>query len=73
MARPENRSEGRSISVSLPQETFDYLAWLATLGKFGKTENEVATYILVNQVEAMYEKKVHERRIPVADTTRSST
>ena len=71
MARPENRSEGRSISISLPQETFDYLAWLASLGKLGKTENEVAYYILVKQVEDMYDKKVHERKIPAADPTRN--
>ena len=72
MARPENRSEGRTISISLPQETFDYLAWLATLGKLGKTENEVASYILVRQVEDMYEKKVHERKIPAADAPRGN-
>jgi len=72
MARPENRSDGRTISVSLPQETFDYLAWLATMGKLGKTENEVAWYILVNQAEEMYKNKLHERKIPVADTARTS-
>jgi hypothetical protein len=70
MARPENRSEGRSISISLPQETFDYLAWLASLGKLGKTENEVAYYILVKEVEDMYANKLHDRKIPAADPSR---
>ena len=40
MARPENRSEARALSLTLPLETFNYLALLATLGKLGRTENE---------------------------------
>ena len=31
MARPENRSEARALSLTLPIETFNYLALLATL------------------------------------------
>ena len=50
MARPENRSEARSLSLTLPIETFNYLVLLATLGKLGRTENEVATHILVREV-----------------------
>jgi len=69
MARPENRSEGRSISVSLPQQTFDYLVHLANLGFLGKTENEVANYILVSQTEALYAKNFHDRKIPRADAS----
>jgi hypothetical protein len=69
MARPENRSEARSLSLTLPEETFNYLVLLATLGKLGRTENEVATHILVREVYAMYERAFHEVRIPVADQT----
>jgi hypothetical protein len=49
MARPENRSEARALSLTLPTETFNYLVLLATLGKLGRTENEVATHILVRE------------------------
>ncbi len=66
MARPENRSEARSLSLTLPTETFDYLVLLATLGKFGRTENEVATHILVREAYAMIERGFHEARIPAA-------
>ena len=52
MARPENRSEARPLSLTLPEETFNYLALLATLGKLGRTENEVATHILVREAHA---------------------
>ncbi len=33
MARPENRSEARPLSLTLPTETFNYLVLLATLGR----------------------------------------
>jgi hypothetical protein len=67
MARPENRSEARQISLTLPQETFDYLVLLATRGKLGRTENEVATHILVREAYAMHQNGFHEQRIPAAD------
>ena len=56
MARPENRSEARSLSLTLPEETFNYLVLLAGLGKLGRTENEVATHILVRETYAMMER-----------------
>ena len=64
MARPENRSEARALSLTLPVETFNYLALLATLGKLGRTENEVATHILVREVYEMLADGFHETRIP---------
>jgi hypothetical protein len=66
MARPENRSEARSLSLTLPEETFNYLVLLATLGKLGRTENEVATHILVREVYLMQERGFDQRRIPAA-------
>jgi hypothetical protein len=68
MARPENRSDARSLSLTLPTETFNYLVLLATLGKLGRTENEVATHILVREAHAMLERSFHEEKIPPAET-----
>jgi hypothetical protein len=67
MARPENRSAARALNLTLPAETFDYLVLLATLGKLGRTENEVATHIIVREAYAMYERGFHEKRIPPAE------
>lgn len=67
MARPENRSEARALSLTLPIETFNYLVLLATRGKLGRTENEVATHILVREVYAMLARGFHDERIPIAD------
>jgi len=64
MARPENRSDARALNLTLPAETFNYLVLLATLGKLGRTENEVATHILVREVYGMFERGFHEQRIP---------
>ena len=52
------------MSLTLPTETFNYLALLATLGKLGRTENEVATHILVREAYAMIERRFHETQIP---------
>ena len=67
MAQQENRSEARALSLTLPIETFNYLALLANSGKLGRSENEVATHILVREAYAMYERSFHEQRIPAAD------
>jgi hypothetical protein len=69
MARPENRSEARPLSLTLPEETFNYLVLLATRGKLGRTENEVATHILVREAYAMQQSGFHEQKIPAADAT----
>jgi hypothetical protein len=67
MARPENRSEARSLSLTLPEETFNYLVLLASLGKLGRTENEVATHILVREAYAMHAAGFHDLKIPAPD------
>jgi hypothetical protein len=50
-----------------PTETFNYLVLLATLG-IGRTENEVATHILVREAYAMLERGFHKEKIPPAET-----
>ena len=67
MARPENRSEARSLSLTLPIETFNYLVLLANLGKLGRTENEVATHILVREVYSMLARGFHQEKVPPAE------
>jgi hypothetical protein len=69
MARPENRSEAKPLNVSLPLETFNYLVLLATRGKLGRTENEVATHILVREAFQMQRDGFHERYVPSAPDT----
>jgi hypothetical protein len=64
MARPENRSDPKALTLTLPEETFNYLVLLATRGKLGRTENEVAAHILVREAYTMYLSGFHDQRIP---------
>ena len=54
----------RGRSADAAGRTFNYLALLATLGKLGRTENEVATHILCARAYAMHGRGFHELRIP---------
>jgi len=51
----------------LPIETFNYLALFVILDKMGRTENEVATHILVREVYVMHAQHFHETRIPAPE------
>jgi hypothetical protein len=64
MARPKNRSKAESITVSLPRETWKYLVLLASLGKLGQTENDVAAHILVREVDLMIAVDYHDKTLP---------
>src|SRR5262245_46006382 len=66
MARPENSSEARSLSLTLQEETFNYLVLLATMGKLGRTQNEVAPPILGREPYAMQGGGFAQPRIPPA-------
>lgn len=65
--RPRHRSETHPITVSLPAETYDYLVLLASRGKLGPSEQDVAAHILIREVDFMLALDVHSRRIPRAD------
>jgi hypothetical protein len=66
MAKPENRSEARAFNISVPAETFNYLVLLATLGKLGRTENEVAAHLVVREVHLLQARNFHHELIPDA-------
>jgi hypothetical protein len=61
MAQPEKLSEARDLILKLPIEQDDYLILLATLGK---ARNEIATHILVRELQLLEKEKYHERRVP---------
>jgi hypothetical protein len=64
MARPENLSEAKELVLQIPIEQHDYLVLLATLGKGGRSRTEIATHILVRELQALERDKYHERRLP---------
>ena len=64
MARPKNRSDGHSLTLTLPSDTFNYLVHLATAGKLGLTENEVAAHIIIREVVDMQQDGFHLIKAP---------
>ncbi len=50
--------------MSIPGETYDYLALLAEREKLGPSEQDVAAYILIREVEIMIAIDYHEKRPP---------
>jgi hypothetical protein len=62
--RRKNRSKPGALTVTLPSEAYEYFVLLASLGKLGSTENDVAAHILVREYHALESSKFHERRLP---------
>ena len=59
--------DAKALSLTLPLETFNYLALLATLGKLGRTENEVADPHSCARGLRHDRARLHERRIPAPE------
>ena len=55
MARAKNLSEPVQITLSLPKQHYDYLTYLATIGRLGVTESEVAAQMLIRELDAKEE------------------
>ncbi len=66
MGRPPNRSKPVPLTLSLPAETHEYLVLLASQGKLGVLETEIATHLVVEEVRRMERDKFHERRLPTS-------
>lgn len=55
MARAPNLSIPEKVTVSLPKQHYGYLTHLATIGRLGTTEADVAAQILIRELDAMEE------------------
>jgi len=68
MPAPEKLSEPRDLNLKILIEQDDYLILLATLGKGGRSRNEIATHILVRELQALEKDGYHNRRLPPPPT-----
>ena len=64
MARPRNKAETRSLTLSVPIRLHDYLNHLARNSILGASESEVASFLLTQQVTAMLRDGFHNLSIP---------
>ena len=71
MARPRNKAETRSLTVSVPIRLYDYLSHLAGNSVLGASESEVASFLLTQQVMSMLRDGFHDLRIPEAPVSSS--
>lgn len=64
MARPKNKAETRTLTVSVPARLHDYLGHLARNSILGASESEVASFLLTQQVMAMLRDGFHDLQVP---------
>jgi len=64
MARPKNKSETKSFTVSVPIRLYDYLTHLARHSVLGASESEVSSYLLTQQVMEMLKTGFHDLKVP---------
>ncbi len=64
MARPKNKAETRSLTLSVPIRLHDYLNYLARNSILGASESEVAGFLLTQQVTTMLRDGFHNLSIP---------
>jgi hypothetical protein len=64
MARPKNKAETRSLTLSVPIRLHDYLNYLARNSILGASESEVASFLLTQQVMTMLRDGFHNLQIP---------
>lgn len=64
MARPRNKAETRTLTVSVPARLHEYLGHLARNSILGASESEVASFLLTQQVMGMLRDGFHDLRVP---------
>jgi hypothetical protein len=64
MARPRNKAQTRTLTISVPERLYDYLTHLARHSVLGAAEAEVASYLLTQQVMGMLQSGFHDLKFP---------
>jgi hypothetical protein len=61
----KNLSKPGQCQITLPKQTFDYLTYLASVGKGGSSVPEVAAYILVEVLNQRLADGWHKPEVPM--------
>lgn len=62
--RPPNIGESVPLHLGIPKHHYAYLTLLAKRHKLGVSEAEVATHILVRELDALERAKYHDSVVP---------
>ena len=61
---PKKLSETKGLHISVPQETYDLLTILATKGRLGSRETDVASFLVVRECDRLFDKDYHLKPAP---------
>ena len=61
---PKKVGEPKAFQITVPKPLYDYLTYLAAHSMLGTSEGEVATHVLIRELNAMFTAGYHDRRIP---------
>lgn len=59
-----NKGETHSFQVTLPKRLYGYLGYLAQQSVIGVSENDVASYILLKNLDKMLREGFHKIDVP---------
>jgi hypothetical protein len=61
---PKNLTKPKGFQVTVPKDTYDYLTLLASKGRLGSKESDVASHIIIREVDAMLRAGYHNLDFP---------
>jgi hypothetical protein len=63
--RPAGSGGGVSLNIKIPRHNFDYLTYLVERkNRLGTTVKEAAQFLLIRDLEALFDAGYHEKEIP---------
>tara|TARA_R110002074_G_scaffold130555_1_gene272234 strand:- start:141 stop:347 length:207 start_codon:yes stop_codon:yes gene_type:complete len=57
---PKNLGTPQRFQITVPQDTYDYLALLAKKGKIATKVQDLAAHLVIREVTEMQREKFHE-------------
>ncbi len=61
---PAEQRPSKAFQVTLPMHHYRYLTHLARHRRLGISESDVAAFILIRELDAMFDRGYHEKKIP---------
>jgi len=62
--KPPNKGENKAFEVTIPLDHYEYLTLLAKMNRLGVTETQVASHILIRELDAMFRADYHSKTFP---------
>lgn len=63
-AKPPQDTPSQSFQVTLPMHHYRYLSLLARQRRLGISESAIAAYLLIRELDAMFDRGYHDKKLP---------